>query len=56
MDQANELLVQGYGANNAVTRVSIFRWAGLTEGYDVTYFQGSYSAAVESGREQGDIV
>ena len=56
LDQANELLVQGYGANNAVTRVSIFRWGGMTQGFDVTYFQGSYSAAVESGRELGDIV
>ena len=56
LDQANELLVQGTGANGNITRVSIFRWSGLTQGYTVTTFQGSYSASIEPGRDPGDVV
>jgi hypothetical protein len=56
LEQANELLVQGVGANGRVTRVSIFRWGGMTQGYGVSYFQGSYSATIEAGRTVGDVV
>jgi hypothetical protein len=55
-EPADELLVQGTSPSNAVTRVSIFRWNGETEGYSVAFFFGSHSAAIEAGREAGDAV
>lgn len=49
---APELVVTGSGAGGA-TRLSLFRWLGVTQGYGVTYFQGSYSVSMP-GWEAGE--
>lgn len=44
-DFSPELIVVGSGASGA-NRLSLFRWLGLTQGYGVSYFQGSYSVTM----------
>ena len=52
----DELLVLGDGPGGGVTRITIFRWLGKTKGYGVSYFQGSYSAAIVGERVVGTAV
>ena len=53
---ADELLVLGKGPGGGVTRITIFRWLGKTKGYGVSYFYGSYSAAIVGERVLGTAV
>ena len=39
--KADELIIRGHGHDPAITRLSIFRWAGKGKGYTVEHFQGS---------------
>ena len=54
--KTDELLVQGDGPGGGVTRITIFRWLGKTRGYGVSYFQGSYRAAIVGERVAGNAV
>ena len=54
--KSDELLFLGDGPGGGVTRITIFRWLGKTKGYGVSYFQGSYSAAIVGERVVGNAV
>lgn len=53
---SDELLVLGNGPGGRVTRITIFRWLGKTKGYGVSYFYGSYSAAIVGEHVLGTAV
>jgi hypothetical protein len=50
---ADELIIAGYGRDPAITRLSIFRWQGLDQGYSVQHFQGSGGIVPVDSNEDG---
>lgn len=53
----NELVVTGLSGGNLATRLSLFRWLGIEQGYGVSHFVGNAGLVLgPSGRADGALI